>query len=124
MRYLLILFLMTALNADIRKVRDQDQTFINDCLLGKGLIFEIMAHNLDAVKCVDGNKVYLKPERIIPSDQGLMLVCEDDSLLLLPKVYSDSFGCFMRSALICTNCTYQYKPDAVPIGCPQCRSGE
>ena len=124
MRYLLVglLFVMCSLRADMNDLLDNHQTFVNDYFFGKGLVKEIMMHNLSAVKCVEGAKVYLKPERIFPSEQGLMLITDDQSFIALPKVYSDSFGCYIRSALICTYCAHQYTADEILIGCPQCRS--
>ena len=113
-----ILFL-SGLRAELAGVKQWDQTFINEGLLGQGIIFEIMKSSLSAVKCVDGHKVYLKSERIVPSDEGLMLVGDDASLLLLPRLYSDQYGCYVKSFMMCLSCGYQL-PEGVPY-CPQCK---
>ena len=121
MRWIICFILvLSGLQADLAGVKQWDHTFINEGLLGQGIIFEIMKGSMSAVKCVEGHKVYLKSDRIVPSDEGLMLVSDDASRLLLPRLYSDEYGCYLKSFMMCISCGY-YLPDDV-IYCPQCRS--
>lgn len=102
--FILIVFLWTTTHANLRDVRGFQQTFINETLLGEGLIFQIMQDNLDAIKCVDGHRVYLKPECIEICDEGMMLVLNEDERVRLPKLYSDQYGCYIWSSMLCASC--------------------
>jgi hypothetical protein len=105
MRWLLgLVFFWSACHAHISDIRGWEHTFINETLLSQGLIFEIMNDHLDAIKCVEGNKVYLKADYLQPSEQGMMLVCDGSSALLLPQLYSDQYGCYIKSSMLCTSC--------------------
>ena len=119
MRWLLLLT-CSSLMGNIAAIKELDQTFINHGLLGQGIIFEIMQDSIGAIKCVEGHKIYLEPERIIPSDSGLMLISDDASMILLPKIYSDQFGCYIKSYLMCASCGFSI-PDGVHE-CQHCRS--
>ncbi|NGX46448.1 MAG: hypothetical protein K940chlam2_01639 [Chlamydiae bacterium] len=70
------------------------QTFTNDSLDNEGVLREL-SHNLDAVRFIPRGRVYLNPERIIPSDRGMLLVKDDLTTILLPKVLSDQQGCYI-----------------------------
>ncbi len=99
-----MIFVWSTLEGSLADVRGWDQTFINETLLGQGLLFQIMRENLDAIKCVDGHKIYLKADRLLPSEEGMLLVASDSSFILLPKLYSDHFGCYIMSSMLCTSC--------------------
>lgn len=82
---------------------------INDALLE-----EIAAIDQDCIRgCID-NKVYLNPEKIIPSDQGLFLNVQNEHYLHLPMIYSDEYGCYitpmlsLRPSRDCPNCGQSY----------------
>lgn len=92
-----VAFLCSGLSTELKTLKTWDQTVVNDSLFYQGVVFEILQHSLDAVKCVDGNKVYLKAERILPSEEGLLLLGDDTSTLLLPELYSDKQGCYLKS---------------------------
>jgi len=116
---------MQGLRADISEVCDHDQTFINDQLLGSGLIFQILMDNLSAVKCIDRGKIYLKSERIFPSEDGLMLIADDASLILIPQLLSDQYGCYVQSSCLsslssCLNCGFVFSMDCTHVCCPRC----
>jgi hypothetical protein len=81
----------------ISTLKNWDQTFVNENIYYQGVIFEILHHSCGAVKLIDGYKVYLKAERIIPSEEGLILMGDDTSTLLLPELYSDHQGCYLKS---------------------------
>lgn len=104
MRWLFLVFGSSVLVGNIADLRGFEQTFINETLLGQGLVFQIMRDNLDAIKCVEGHKIYLKADRIVPSEGGMMLVGHDQSHILLPKLYSDQWGCYIRSSMLCKTC--------------------
>jgi len=117
--------LMSSLFADIDAVKDVGQTFFNDRLFSEGLIFDILMDNLSAVKCIDKGKIYLKPDRIVPNDEGLWLIADDSSLILLPHVFSDQYGCYLQiasrdSLLACFNCGFQFPTDEYHVCCPRC----
>ena len=114
-----LVLLFGRMPSELAAMKDLDQTFVNDDIFYQGIVFEIIQNSSDAVKCVDGNKLYLKPERIRPSDQGLILVGDDDSNLLLPMLYSDRKGCFLKSYITCACCGFKL-PDAI-LNCPECR---
>jgi len=101
---IVIVFICSAAHANLRDVRSFQQTFINETLLGEGLIFQIMQDNIDAIKCVDGHRVYLKPECIVISEDGMMLVLSEDERVRLPKLYSDQYGCYIWSSMLCASC--------------------
>ncbi|NGX27365.1 MAG: hypothetical protein K940chlam6_01299 [Chlamydiae bacterium] len=105
MRWLIgMVFLCSGLQGNLADIRGTGQTFINETLLGQGLIFQIMRDNLEAIKCVDGHKVYLKADRLVPSEEGMLLVGDDCDSILLTKVYSDQYGCYIKSSMLCASC--------------------
>jgi len=129
MRNFCIALLIGASSAwgNLADLKDFGQTFINDRLIGEGLIFEILMENLSAVKCIDRGKVYLKPERIVPSDEGLMLVTDDSSMILLPQIFSDKHGCFIQiitktSLSSCVSCGFLFSTEGTHVCCPRCSS--
>ena len=112
--------LFSELKGNLAEIKERDQTFINKTLLGQGVIFDIIKNNLGAIKCVEGHKIYLKSDRIMPSDEGMMLISDDSSMILLPKLYSDQYGCFVKSFMMCRTCGFEL-PENV-IYCPECWS--
>lgn len=120
MIWLLASLLFSEMKADLASIKERDQTFINETMLGQGLIFDVMMNSLSAVKCVDGHKIYLKTERILPSDNGMMLVGDDSSMILLPKLYSDQYGCYIKSFMMCKSCGFDL-PEGIE-DCPECWS--
>lgn len=128
MRWMIcFLFLLQGLRADIREIKQFGQTFINEQLFQNGLIFEILMDNLSAVKCIDKGKIYLKSDRIVPSEGGMMLIADDSSYIFLPQILSDEYGCFLQSTCMssltnCLNCGYQFQMGTDHICCPRCNS--
>lgn len=130
MRFIVLsLLFCNVLSAGIDQISNQNQTYINE-QLRNGLIFEILINNLSAVKYAKKGKIYLKPDRILPSEQGLMLIGDDLSQILLPQVYSDINGCFVKSSnnssflnhyfMNCWNCSFQFPADTATTCCPRC----
>lgn len=115
-----ILLLSTALFGDISSIRDFDQTYINKKLLAEGAIFDVMRQSMTAVNFVEGHKIYLNPKRIHTCDEGILLTCDDGSTIRLAKLYSDEYGCYIKSFLMCTSCGLDF-PEDVPE-CQHCRS--
>ncbi len=108
--------------------RESGQTFTNDSLDNEGILREL-SHNLDAVRFISRGRVYLNPERIIPSDQGMLLVKDDLTTILLPKVLSDQRGCYILGGtdyrltlqlVNCWNCSFKFPPGRYSI-CPSCQ---
>lgn len=63
---------------------------------GDSLVVDVMRHSFGAIRRVVGERIYLKAERLAVTDQGLLLVCDDASTILLPIIYSDQYGCFLK----------------------------
>lgn len=73
------------------------------------LIAEIVANDYSCVLGYSEERIYLNPEKIIPSNQGLFLNLKDQEYVVLPMLYSDEYGCYITP-------TIKVKPD-----CPDCK---
>ena len=82
------------------------------------------------VDCLEG-RIYLKAERIYPTEKGLFL-CNEDSAIPIPTLHSDQQGCYLNCAQFdqlvvfykCTNpnCRNVWDPYAYGYRCPKCKS--
>jgi hypothetical protein len=104
------------------------QTYANDSLDNEDLLREL-SHNIDAVRFIYHGRIYLNPERIIPSDRGMLLVKDDLTTVLLPKVLSDQQGCYITGSadyrltlqlVNCWNCSFKFPQGRYSI-CPCCQ---
>ncbi len=60
------------------------------------LVEAIIAMDKDCILgCVE-DRVYLNPEKIIPSDRGLFLDVQNENYVPLPMIFSDESGCYIR----------------------------
>ncbi len=84
----------------------------NEC--HDALLDEIIAIDATCILGRIGEKVYLNPEKIIPSDQGLFLNLQNENYLPLQMIYSDENGCYitpmlsMKTTNTCPNCGQEY----------------
>lgn len=71
---------------------------------------EITANGNVCVERIEGGKIYLKPERIFSTNNGLYLDLNESDFILLTSINSDSRGCYLNRA------------DEIKLGkpCPWC----
>ena len=75
------------------------------------LMEEIVAIDETCIQGCVGDKIYLNPDKIIPTDQGLFLNLGDENHLLLPMIYSDASGCYITPVLsILPKCPFCKEP--------------
>lgn len=60
------------------------------------IVSRIVSEQADSIAFVDSEKVFLKPEHIRVSPQGLFLV-SDDSCIPLQSLLSESRGCYLQT---------------------------
>lgn len=86
------------------------------------LVEEIVAINETCIQGCVGDKIYLNPDYIVPTDQGLFLNLGDENHLLLPMLYSDASGCYITPVLKifpdCPFCGLPYFLKCKNIYCP------
>jgi hypothetical protein len=63
-----------------------------------GIIHQIAANKNTCVIGVAEERIYLNPNRIYPTDQGLFLNLNDVDYVRLPTLNSDFNGCYVRLA--------------------------
>ena len=74
--------------------------------------------------CVYGyseDRIYLNPNRIFPTEQGVYLNLNDVDYVLLPTLNSDSNGCYLPCVQIfniCPGCGYEYFISCTRPDCP------
>jgi hypothetical protein len=74
--------------------------------------------------CVYGyseNRLYLNPNRIFPTEQGIYLNLNDVDYVLLPTLNSDSSGCYLPCVQIlnkCPGCGFDYFISCTRPECP------
>lgn len=74
--------------------------------------------------CVDGvseDRIYLKPDRLFPTEQGIYLNLNDIDYVHLPILNSDSNGCYVpcvRIFNICPGCGREYFISCSTPDCP------
>jgi len=64
------------------------------------LLTEIVSNNCECVVNVTDDKVYVNPERIYPTSQGLFLCVGTDEYVPLPLLLSDDQGCYIQTGWI------------------------
>ena len=87
---------------------------------------QIMAEQPDSVFRFDEERMYLMPDRIIPTSKGLFL-CNEQSSIFLPALFGDQKGiyipCVRKLRMMCANdncgyCCWDAYADG--IECPRC----
>jgi hypothetical protein len=74
--------------------------------------------------CVYGyseDRLYLNPNRIFPTEQGIYLNLNDVDYVLLPTLNSDSSGCYLPCIDVlntCPGCGYRYFVSCSRPDCP------
>ena len=89
-------------------------------------IIQIITEQSDSIQYFDGERLYLKVERICPTNNGLLL-CNNHSSILLPTLFTDPMGyylpCLKTCRMKCINPECKYCCwDAYKYGieCPHC----
>ncbi len=59
---------------------------------------EIIANDHCCISNVTDDKVYINPDRIFPTQHGLFLNVDEDRIVAIPVLYSDSQGCYIQVA--------------------------
>ena len=89
-------------------------------------ITQIIEEQSDSIQSFDGARLYLKTERIFPTNHGLLL-CNSQSSILLPSLFADQTGCYIpcvkKCRMKCINprckyCCWDAYEDG--IACPAC----
>ncbi len=95
-----------------------------------GIIHQIAANQNTCVIGVAEEKIYLNPNRIYPTEQGLYLNLNDVDYVLLPSLNSDHNGCYVRPVCkrqilnICPGCGQQYFISCKNPNCPLVQRNE
>jgi len=76
------------------------------------LLTEIVSNDCECIVNIADDKVYVKPERIFPTSQGLFLHLGTDLYFPFLLLFSDDQGCYIQSARIkvtspCPHCGWE-----------------
>ena len=85
------------------------------------IIGEIVANKNTCVVGCSKDRIYLNPNRIFPTEQGIYLNLNDADYILLPTLNSDSQGCFVpvvQILPICPGCHQEYFLSCTNQNCP------
>jgi hypothetical protein len=89
--------------------------------LDNGIMDKIEANKNTCVCGYSEDRVYLNPNRIFPTEQGIYLSLNDVDYVLLPTLNSDSNGCYLPCIEIfnkCPGCGYDYFISCSRPECP------
>ena len=92
-----------------------------------GIIDEIVANKNTCVVGSSKDRIYLNPNRIFPTEQGLFLNLNDTDYVLLPTLNSDCQGCFIpviQVLPICPGCGGEYFLSCDNPKCPLVQRNE
>lgn len=90
-------------------------------LQGKGFSHESYD---TCVQSICNEKIYLKPEAILPTPDGLFLQVNDETIVPLPQLNSDANGCYIECRCAswigrdCPNCGQYYVGSCTNPDCP------
>lgn len=110
-----ILSLIVALTSNLCFAYESNNFFDNE------VMDKIEANKNTCVYGYTENKVYLKPDRIFPTEQGVYLNLNDVDYVLLPTLNSDSNGCYVPCVNIfnkCPGCGNEYFIRCTRSDCP------
>lgn len=89
--------------------------------IDKELMDKIEANKNTCVYGYFEDKLYLNPDRIFPTEQGIYLNLNDEDYVLLPTLNSDNSGCYLPCVQIlntCPGCGYEYFVSCTRPDCP------
>ncbi len=89
--------------------------------IDNGLMDKIEANKYTCVSGCSEDRVYLNPNRIFPTEQGMYLNINDVDYVLLPTLNSDSNGCYLPCVQIfniCPGCGNEYFISCSRSDCP------
>lgn len=70
----------------------------------------ILTQEYECVQTYDGDKIYLRLDRIYPMPEGLYLHLRGNDFVLLPRLNSDNQGCYINSFEIFNRCRFCGEP--------------
>lgn len=56
----------------------------------------ILDHQEYCIEMVTADKIYLKPQKLFPSKEGVFLSVDQFVLVKIPRLFSDQDGCYIR----------------------------
>jgi hypothetical protein len=95
----------------------------------KPLLSLIISEQPESVQEIREGKLYLNPENVVASSDGLALV-SGLSNIPLSTLSSDQNGCFLAFSpsdsmiVTCWNCNYVFDLNELVTSCPKCGYGE
>lgn len=102
-----------------------ESTETDDTLLNK-----ILANQSKCVVSVIDNKIYVNPERIFPTEQGIFLNVNEGEYITIPILYSDAQGCYVQQIFdrsvtkACPFCGWERVSNAIKCKNPACLSNQ
>jgi len=72
--------------------------FASETEFNEVIISELVANDPICVRTYVGDRIYLKPERIIPTQRGLFVHLDKRNYLPLSRLFSDQDGCYIHSS--------------------------
>ncbi|MBI3258490.1 MAG: hypothetical protein HYZ54_03275 [Ignavibacteriae bacterium] len=85
------------------------------------LVEKIVATDPSCIQESIDDKIYLNPEKIIPTQQGLFLNLEGENYVTLPMIYSDEYGCYITPVVkVFNNCRHCGREYFVTCDNPDC----
>lgn len=104
---------------------NMDVLEINDAALN-----EIIANGHACTDGVADDKIYINPDRIIPTREGLFLNVDGERFIPIPLLHSDSQGCYIkpiariRVTKPCPHCGWEIVSGAFKCRNPDCPSNK
>lgn len=98
--------------------------------LDDALLSEIISTDHSCISNVIDDKVYIHPERIVPTEGGLFLSLDPDLFVEIPLLCSDSHGCYVQTGRYikvtkpCPHCGCERTSGAWKCRNPDCPSNQ
>ncbi|NGX45085.1 MAG: hypothetical protein K940chlam2_00227 [Chlamydiae bacterium] len=93
------------------------------------LVDQIISEQPESIESIEAGKLYLSPENIFATSEGLALE-NGCSRISLSHLSSDQDGCFLSFAksdsmvVTCWNCKYVFDLNELVTACPNCGYGD
>lgn len=93
---------------------------INDTDYNIELLNKIAANETFCVEKLEEGKLYLKSDRILPTNYGIFLNLNDTDFVLIDKINSDNNGCYVGLIQVLNTCRFCGKEYFVVCRNPEC----